>query len=115
MKINVFNEFNGCDELLQFMYECVREGFDPSSYSDYYFEGSRIKFTAGIPPIKGLFVISPKYPKTLFVIGEMDEEFDNTFELAILQGDSFMWDETIIVTLPGYVRNELIATAKGEW
>jgi hypothetical protein len=89
------------------------EGFDPSNELGYYFKGNKIKFTAGVPSIEGLFVISPKYPKTLFIIGETEGFFDNTFEVAVLQGDSFTWDETIITTLPGHLRDDLIATAQG--
>jgi hypothetical protein len=113
MKFNVFNELNCCDELLQFMYECAKEGFDPSSYSEYYFKGNKIEFTPEIPSIEGLFVISSKYNKTLFIISEIFE-FDNTFEISILQGDSFTWDQTITVILPKYLRNDFIAAVKGE-
>jgi hypothetical protein len=114
MEINEFNEFKNCDALLQFLYMCITEGIDPSNELKYaYFEGSKIEFTSDIPSIEGLFVLSSKYNKTLFIISEI-YEFDNTFEISILQGDNFTWDQTITVILPKYLRNDFIAAAKGK-
>ena len=56
---------------------------------------------------------SYKFPRTVFAIDDHDE--NDQFNLYIFKGGSFVLDETLAVKLPNYVKDELIATLKGEW
>lgn len=55
---------------------------------------------------------SPKFPKTVFAIDDCDCT-DKEFMLYIYKGDAFVLDQTLAVKLPGYVKDELIATIQG--
>ena len=61
------------------------------------------------------FILIPicKFPRTVFSIDDHDE--NGQFTLYIFKGGSFVLDETLAVKLPNYVKDELIATLKGEW
>ena len=56
---------------------------------------------------------SYKFPRTVFTFDEYEE--NGQFNLYIFKGGSFVLDETLAVKLPSYVKDELIATIKGEY
>lgn len=98
--------FNNCDELLSFMYS----NYD-SPYQGYVeFQGDIVDMF-GMSPVVDMIIVSPKYNRTAFIIGNT---VDNEFKLSIVKGWAFM-DELPSVILPEYVKVELIATIKGEW
>jgi hypothetical protein len=65
----------------------------------------------GMSPSVDMIIVSPKFKRTAFIIGTT---IDNEFKLSIVKDWAFM-DELPSVTLPEYVKVELIATIKGEW
>ena len=105
-------EINNCDELLAHLFE---------AYSDTrYACGGHIMFQGDICEIGGFMpdrwctlMPSTKFPRTVFAIDDYDE--DGQFILYIFKGDSFVLDQTLAVKLPNYVKDELIATIKGEY
>ena len=103
---------NNCDELLAHLFEA----YDDAIYS----YGGHIMFQGDICEIGGCMpdrwctlIPSYKFPRTVFAIDDYD--MDGQFILYIFKGDSFVLDETLAVKLPNYVKDELIATIKGEW
>ena len=102
-------QFMGCDELLTFMYE----NYDKPYIGKATFEGDEVEFS-GMDVYVNLcskVIISPKYPRTVFFIEDVAV---GHFDLHILINEGCM-DELPTVTLPAYVREELIETAAGRW
>lgn len=102
-------QFMGCDELLTFMYENYTKPYIGKAT----FEGDEVEFS-GMEVYRNLdchIVVSPKYPRTIFFIEGVANGY---FDLHILINEGSM-DELPTVTLPEYVRNELIETAAGRW
>lgn len=105
-------EINNCDELLAYLFE---------TYNDTkYACGGHIMFQGDICEIGGVMpdkdcILMPsyKFPRTVFAIDDYDK--DGQFTLYIFKGDSFVLDQTLAVKLPNYVKDELIATIKGEY
>ena len=103
---------NNCDELLAHLFE---------AYNDTkYACGGHIMFQGDICEIGGVMpdrwctlMPSCKFPRTVFVIDDYDR--NGQFTLYIFKGDSFVLDQTLAVELPNYVKDELIATIKGEY
>ena len=77
------------------------------------FQGDICEIGGAMPDRDCILMPSYKFPKTIFVIDEYDK--DDQFTLYIFKGDSFVLDQTLAVKLPNYVRDELIATIKGEY
>lgn len=101
---------NSCDELLAHLYSAY--GTCQYAYDGYLeFQGDLCEIGGIAPDPKGIFMPSPKFPKTVFSIQE--DEQDDAFILCILAGDEFILDQTLGVKLPEYVRDELIATIQG--
>ena len=105
-------EVNNCDELLAYLFET----YDDTRYAC----GGHIMFQGDICEIEGVMpdrwctlMPSYKFPRTVFAIDDYDR--DGQFTLYILKGDSFVLDQTLAVKLPSYVKDELIATIKGEY
>lgn len=99
---------NNCDELLKFMFDTYDHPYD--GYIE--FQGDRVKFDfAYWEP--DLFIVSPKFPKTMFFLftGVFEE---GTIGLGILVGSGTL-DAFPCVELPAYIKDELVATIKGEW
>ena len=103
---------NNCDELLIHLLEA----YDDNSYAD----GGQIMFQGEICEVGGfmpsrwcILMPSTKFPRTVFAIDDHDE--NGQFNLYIFKGGSFVLDETLAVKLPNYVKDELIATIKGEY
>lgn len=107
---------NNCDELLAHLYTA----HDTCQYCC----GGHIEFEGGLYEIGGfmpslqhnalpnnLCIISPKFPRTMFVV----ESEDNTLNLYIYIG-KFLCDQTLSVQgLPITIMEELIATIEGMW
>lgn len=103
---------NNCDDLLAHLFEI----YGDTKYAcggHIIFQGS-ICEVGGFMPDRGCTLMpSYKFPKTVFAIDDYDE--DDQFILYVFQGDSFILDQTLAVKLPNYVKDELIATIKGEY
>lgn len=106
---------NNCTELLNHLYLA----YNTSMYccgGHIEFEGTPCEVWGAIPETNGLFIISPTFPNTIFVIGEEQNFYgEKTFNLYTIIGREFIIDQTLCVSLPIYVKDELIATIKGEW
>lgn len=103
---------NNCDELLAYLFKT----YDDTKYAC----GGHIMFQSNICEIGGFMpdrrctlMPSYKFPRTVFAIDDYDE--DGQFVLYVFKGDSFVLDQTLAVKLPNYVKDELIATIKGEY
>lgn len=104
-KIPTFECLNNCEELKNFMIyhfeDCLNDLAD--------FQGDMTEFNGYAVPKEGETIPIDGY-EVFFTVGETNEVTD-TFVLTL--GKFF--DEAYGVELPSYVREELIATLKGEW
>lgn len=103
---------NNCDELLAYLFEI----YDDTKYAcggHIMFQGDICEIGGAMPNRWCILIPSCKFPRTVFAIDDYDK--DGQFALYIFKGDSFVLDQTLAVKLPNYVRDELIATLKGEW
>ena len=113
MKImSTYTVIMNCDELLAHLFEA----YDDTIYAC----GGYIEFQGDICEVGGFMpnrwctlMPSYKFPRTVFAIDDYDG--DDQFILYIFKGDSFVLDQTLAVKLPNYVKDELIATIKGEY
>lgn len=104
------HEFNNCDELLGYLYvakwnsvECSRE---------VMFQDEPCEIGYFMPDVhNSVYAVSPKYKQVVFVVEEAE---DGKFLLAIYMGVG-IFDQTLGIILPAYVRDELIETAGGNW
>ena len=105
-------EINNCDELLAYLFET----YDDTKYAcggHIMFQGDICEVGGCMPDRWCTLMPSYKFPKTVFAIDDYDE--DGQFILYVFNGDSFVLDQTLAVKLPDYVKDELIATIKGEY
>lgn len=103
---------NNCDELLAHLFEA----YDDAIYAcggHIMFQGNICEIGGSMPDRWCTLMPSYKFSRTVFAIDDCGR--DNQFMLYIFKGDSFVLDETLAVKLPNYVKDELIATLKGEW
>ena len=103
---------NNCDELLAYLFEI----YDDTKYAcggHIMFQGDICEIGGAMPDKDCILMPSYKFPRTVFAIDDHDE--NGQFNLYIFKGDSFVLDQTLAVKLPNYVRDELIATIKGEY
>ena len=79
---------------------------------------------SNIEPIQLKVIISQSLsrPTTIEVTDYITNEWEDIeidengkFILYIFKGEEFILDQTLAVILPNYVKEELIATIKGEW
>lgn len=102
--------FNGVDELLDYLVENSNSPY----MVDAEFQGDMI----GIFPcpvradLGSILIVSPKYREVAWLI--TNSHIGDRFRLSLIKGSAQL-DELLTVELPNYVRNELIATLKGEW
>lgn len=102
--IPTLKPLNGCDELRDFMVQ----HFDNPLNGTSCFQGDMVEFNGyAVPKGEVIFVASFGI---YFTIGTVNE-VTNTFILTLGK----FADEAYGVELPAYVREELIATLKGEW
>ena len=105
-------EINNCDELLAYLFET----YDDTKYAcggHIMFQGDICEIGGAMPDRWRILIPSYKFPRTIFAIDDHDE--NGQFNLYIFKGGSFVLDETLAVKLPNYVKDELIATLKGDW
>ena len=103
---------NNCDELLAHLFEI----YDDTKYAcggHIMFQGDICEIGGAMPDRDCILMPSYKFPRTVFALDDHDE--NGQFNLYIFKGGSFVLDETLAVKLPNYVKDELIATLKGEW
>lgn len=110
MKKNFTNpEFMNCDELLNFMYEA----YPNTHIGRATFQGDEVQFSRGEMNsfLCEKVIVSPKYPNTVFFV---DCVIDGYFDLHILIREGGLIDLPT-VTLPMYVRDEIIETIAGRY
>ena len=103
---------NNCDELLAYLFEI----YDDTKYAcggHIMFQGDICEIGGVMPDRDCILMPSYKFPRTVFAIDDLDG--NGQFNLYIFKGDSFVLDQTLAVKLPNYVKDELIATIKGEY
>lgn len=76
------------------------------------FQGEICEIGGAMPQTDGLFLMNPNYPMTVFIVGQ--DNRDGSFYLYLFMGREFIFDQTLCAVLPISVRDELIATIKGE-
>ena len=103
---------NNCDELLAHLFEA----YDNAIYACggyIMFQGDICEIGGAMPDRWCILIPSCKFPRTVFAIDDYDENGQSN--LYIFEGSSFVLDETLAVKLPNYVKDELVATIKGEY
>ena len=103
--IPTLENLNNCDELRDFMLSHLDESL--SGIAD--FQGDWVEFNGYAVPKEGEVIPVNGYGVN-FTVGTVNE-VTNTFVLTLGK----FADEALGVELPAYVREELIATLKGEW
>lgn len=96
---------NNCDELRDFMMYHVDDPLNGTAC----FQGDMVEFNGYAVPKEGEVIPADGYGVD-FTVGTVNE-VTNTFVLTLGK----FTDEAYGVELPAYVREELIATLKGEW
>lgn len=117
----IMHYINNCDELLDFLYQLSIDYHSSNGDSYTFFDSFYINFQGDEYEVSvhygtenwTTFMPSNKYPKTVF--GIVDYYIDRGFTLQIFQGDSFILGEAIGIELPASIRDEMIATIKGDW
>ena len=97
-----------CNDLLQFMYENYSEPYTGPAE----FEGIEVEFQFAYWEPE-LFIVTPLFPQTMFFL-DTHVTMEGNIALGILVGTGTL-DAFPCVELPAYVKDELIATIKGEW
>ena len=105
-------EINNCDELLAYLFETYNDT-EYACGGHIIFQGDICEIGGVMPDRDCILMPSYKFPRTVFAIDDYDR--DGQFTLYIFKGYSFVLDQTLAVKLPNYVREELIATLKGDW
>lgn len=103
--IPTLENLNNCDELRDFMIY----HFDDPLNGTANFQGDVVEFDGYAVPKEGEVIPMDGYGVN-FTVGTVNE-VTNTFVLTLGK----FADEAYGVELPAYVREELIATLKGEW
>ena len=96
---------NNCDELRDFMMYHVDDPLNGTAC----FQGDMVEFNGYAVPKEGEIIPAEGYGVD-FTVSTVNE-VTNTFVLTLGK----FTDEAYGVELPAYVREELIATLKGEW
>ena len=96
---------NNCDKLRNFMMYHFNDPLNGTAC----FQGDMVEFNGYAIPKEGEVIPVDGYGVN-FTVGTVNE-VTNTFVLTL----GMLADEAYGVELPAYVREELIATLKGEW
>lgn len=96
---------NNCDELRDFMMYHVDDPLNGTAC----FQGDMVEFNGYAVPKEGEVIPADGYGVD-YTVGAINE-VTNTFVLTLGK----FTDEAYGVELPAYMREELIATLKGEW
>ncbi len=104
-----FPVFNNCDALIDFMVE----SYDHPYIGEAYFQGDKILIDGLMPNVEvdTVVVASAKHPGVIFLVSPWH---DGEIELSIITGKGNL-DQKPGAILPSYVKDELIATIRGEW
>lgn len=102
---------NNCTELLELLCS-IYPRYAGDNEGIITFQGDDCEF-GGIGGKSDLFIISPVFDGFVFGIDRGFYE-DKTFTLSVFRGPVFCPDQTLGITLPKYVGNELISTIKGD-
>lgn len=103
--IPILVTLNSCDELRDFMIYNVDNPLNGTAC----FQGDMVEFNGYAVPKEGEVIPVYRYNE-YFTVGTVNE-VTNTFVFTLGK----FADEAYGVELPAYVREELIATLKGEW
>ena len=103
--IPTLENLNSCDDLKAFMLSHLYEPISGTAE----FQGDMVEFDGYAVPKEGEVIPVDGYGVN-FTVGIVNE-VTNTFVLTLGK----FADEAFGVELPAYVREELIATLKGEW
>lgn len=103
--IPTLENLNSCDDLAAFMMSHLGESLSGTAN----FQGDMVEFNGYAVPKEGEVIPVDGYGVN-FTVGTLNE-VTNTFVLTLGK----FADEDFGVELPAYVREELIATLKGEW
>lgn len=100
---------HNCDEVLEFLVKTYKHPY----CGEVFFQGDLYVADGFIPDIHPSTVIidSPKYERTMFIVGP---EENGKFLLSIIIVSDIV-DQMPGIVLPGYVREEIITTARGEY
>lgn len=94
-------ELRGIDELIKFMIEGLANHFNGDD-AEVILEGEKIEVEGLVPTGEDYL-----YEDYIFTLSE-----DN---ILYIRGLEDKIDQTLACKLPSYIREELIATLKGEW
>lgn len=104
--------FEGCDDALKFLYENCTKPLDPKECRKAFFEGEYVRVEIMEPELGNICWGNKYCPNCVFLVGKV--EYDGLFPVFCFRNGATN-DRALGVLLPAYVRDELIATAKGEW
>lgn len=101
---------NGCDELIQFL---IDHYDDPYRGDDVCFQGDMIDIDGFCVRLSldSELVVDAKHPGYAFIISPWSSD---RIQVSIFRGSGNM-DQRPSALIPAYVKDELIATIKGEW
>lgn len=108
-----FPVFNNCDALIDFMVESYAHPY----IGEADFQGDKILIDGFMPNVEvdTVVVASAKHPGVIFLVSPvLTSPWPDKIELSIIIGKGNL-DQKPSAILPGYVKDELIATIKGEW
>lgn len=94
-------ELSGIDELINFLIEGLANHFNGDN-AEVILEGEKIEVEGLVPIGEDYF-----YGDYIFTLSE-----DNVLYIRRLEDKI---DQTLVCKLPSYIREQLIATLKGEW
>lgn len=114
MKKNFVEEImlNGCEDVLEFLHNSCDSYKDSKRLYNAFFEGDHIRVESMEPEYGNICWGNKKYPDSVFFVGKI--EFDGYFPVFCFKNGGVI-DTALGVLLPAYCREELIATAKGDW
>ena len=102
---------NNCNELISFMVHAYNA--IPRIVDTVVFQGDECTIDGMMPnPVTNKVIIPHESNKYKFVL---EDSFNRELSVFIYSIDDDRYDQTVVITLPKYVKNELIATLKGEW
>lgn len=101
---------NNCTELIELLCS-IYPRYTGDNEGIITFQGDDCEF-GGIGGATDLMIVSSVYKGFIFGINRGFNE-DNTFTLSVFRGPIFGTDQTLGITLPKYVGNELVATIMG--
>lgn len=109
-QIPTLENLNNCNELIEFL----KENYQNPVCGNVLFQGDVVNINGyGTPMNASEFIPVSEDSIEFFIVGGVNE-VTNTFVLVISANNTDYPDEDYGVELPAYVREELIATLRGE-